>query len=86
MSPSHSAGSERPEPQQGLPEDVPPNPWSESGIGTDVIAYLLAGPMVFGVPAWFLDRRYDLPLVLALAIVAGMTMSMYVIWLRYGRQ
>lgn len=60
------------------PEPMPPM-W-------DALAYVLAGPLVFGLPAYLLDRWLGTSWVVLLGILLGMTVSLYLVWVRYGRQ
>lgn len=53
-------------------------------LGATVIAYLLTGPAVFGAIGWGLDQLLGTGFVLVIGILAGMALSLYVIWLRYG--
>jgi len=53
-------------------------------LGATVIAYLLTGPVVFGAIGFGLDHLLDTGFIVVLGILAGMALSLYVIWLRYG--
>ncbi|MFC7489527.1 MULTISPECIES: hypothetical protein [unclassified Knoellia] len=53
-------------------------------LGATVIAYLLTGPAVFGAIGWGLDQLLGTGFILVIGILAGMALSLYVIWLRYG--
>lgn len=57
----------------------------QTDLANAVIAYLLAGPAGFGVLGWVLDRVLDTEFLLPVGVVLGMVLSMYVIWVRYGR-
>lgn len=57
----------------------------QTDLANAVIAYLLAGPAGFGVVGWLLDRWLDTWFLLPIGVVLGMGLSMYVIWLRYGK-
>ena len=54
-------------------------------LATAVIAYLLAGPAGFGLLGWLLDALIGTEFLLPVGVVLGMVLSMYVIWVRYGR-
>lgn len=56
-----------------------------NGEATSVTAYLLAGPLAFGAIGYGLDRLMGLrgPL-LAVGVIVGVALALYVIWLRYG--
>lgn len=47
-------------------------------------AYLLSGPLVYGGLGWLLDSWFGTPFLLPVGIVAGMALSVYLIWFRYG--
>lgn len=53
-------------------------------LGATVIAYLLTGPAVFGAIGFGLDRLLGTGFIVVLGILAGMALSLYTIWLRYG--
>ena len=53
-------------------------------LGATVIAYLLTGPAVFGAIGWGLDTLLGTGFLVVVGILAGMALSLYVIWLRYG--
>lgn len=58
----------------------------EHSMGTSVLSYLLAGPILFGGIAWLVGRWVGLEWLSAVGILAGMGMSIYIIWVRYGTQ
>lgn len=83
---SHRAAAERwpalqPEPVR---EEEVVGMAGETYVGTAVVAYLLAGPILFGGAAWLAGRLLDLEWLVAVGILLGMALSMYIIWLRYG--
>ena len=51
---------------------------------TNVISRLLAGPAVFGLAGFGLDRWLGTPFFLPVGLIGGMALAIYVIWLRYG--
>lgn len=62
-----------------------PHPAAQAdAMGSTVLAYLITGPVLFGAVGWFLDRALGLTLFVVLGILAGMALSLYTIWLRYG--
>lgn len=84
---SHQAGRElwpalRPEPVRE--EDVV-GMAAETHLGTAVLSYLLSGPILFGGLAWLVGRVTGLDWLVAVGVLAGMALSMYIIWLRYGK-
>lgn len=83
---SHRAGAERwpalkPEPVQ---EDQVVGMAAETYVGSAVLSYLLAGPFLLGAVAWLAGRALGLDWLVAVGVLAGMALSMYIIWLRYG--
>ena len=62
-----------------------PNPTAQAdAMGSTVLAYLITGPILFGVIGWLVDRWLDVTGFIAVGILAGMGLSLYIIWLRYG--
>lgn len=53
--------------------------------GTDVTAYLLAGPASLGLIGYGLDRWLGTSFGVPVGIVAGLLLSLYIVWVRYGR-
>ncbi|GAB3586061.1 hypothetical protein [Calidifontibacter terrae] len=49
-----------------------------------VTSYLISGPLMLGGVGWLLDHWLDTGFLLPVGILAGMALSMYVIWVRYG--
>jgi F0F1-type ATP synthase assembly protein I len=60
--------------------------FSADQTSASVIAYLVTGPALFGGLGWLLDRWLGTGFIVLLGMLAGMAMSLYVIWLRYGTQ
>ncbi|MEI2826149.1 MAG: hypothetical protein V9F04_06910 [Dermatophilaceae bacterium] len=54
-------------------------------VASTVIAYLITGPAMMGGLGWLVDRWLGTSFVVGVGIIAGMIMSVYVIWVRYGR-
>ncbi len=62
-----------------------PHPGAQAdAMGSTVLAYLITGPVLFGALGWLLDRALGLTFFIVLGILAGMALSLYTIWLRYG--
>ncbi|WP_435203192.1 AtpZ/AtpI family protein [Janibacter sp. GS2] len=62
-----------------------PNPTAQAdAMGSTVLAYLITGPLLFGGLGWLVDRWLGVTLFVAVGILAGMGLSLYIIWLRYG--
>jgi ATP synthase protein I len=89
--PAEEQGPARGEPHTPIPsphggtEAHVPGVARQTDLGNAVIAYLIAGPMTFGGLGWLLDRVLDTRFLLPVGVVLGMVLSLYVIWLRYGR-
>lgn len=56
----------------------------ETEAATGVTAYLLAGPLTFGGIGYGLDRWLGTTWIVAVGILSGVALAIYVIWLRYG--
>ncbi|MGL5865321.1 MAG: hypothetical protein ACRCYX_05520 [Dermatophilaceae bacterium] len=63
-------------------QDVPPQP---DAMGATVTAYLLTGPVCGGALGYALDLLIDARFFIVIGLLAGMALSIYTIWLRYGR-
>lgn len=62
-----------------------PSPTARAdALGATVLAYLITGPVVFGGLGYGLDRLLGTGFLVVVGILAGMALSLYVIWLRYG--
>jgi hypothetical protein len=61
----------------------PDGPVPESA-AWNVLSYLLAGLVGFGLPAWFLDRWLGTTWIVGVGILAGTAVAMTTIWFRYG--
>lgn len=67
-------------------EKLAPLPAGE-GLVWSVIGTLISGPVVWGLAGGFLDRRLDsAPLYLALGLILGFVLSMYIVYMRFGRE
>jgi ATP synthase protein I len=73
-----------PSPHGGTEPHVP-GVARQTDLGNAVIAYLLGGPLTFGGIGWLLDLALGTSFLLPVGVVVGMVLSLYVIWLRYGR-
>ena len=66
--------------------DREPSPsFQADAMGATMIAYLVTGPALFGGLGWLVDRLLGLGVFTPVGVLLGMTLSLYVIWLRYGR-
>lgn len=50
----------------------------------NALAYVLAGPLTFGPLGWALDHWLGTTYVLPVSLLAGMVLSLYYVWFRYG--
>lgn len=67
-------------------EGTGPSPtFQADAMGSTIIAYLLSGPALFGGLGWLLSEWLGTTFFLPVGILLGMALSLYVIWLRYGR-
>jgi F0F1-type ATP synthase assembly protein I len=69
--PDYSGGSRRDEP---VPEAAA---WN-------VMAYLLAGILGFGLPGWLLDLWLGTSWLLLVGLLLGMAVALTTVWFRYG--
>jgi hypothetical protein len=58
----------------------------ETVVMYNALAYVLAGPLTFGPVGWGLDQLLGTSFLLPLGILAGMALSLYLVWFRYGSQ
>lgn len=52
----------------------------------NVVSYLISGPVMFGGIGWALDRWLGTEFLVPVGILAGMAVSLYLVWFRYGTQ
>lgn len=57
---------------------------SQTDAAVGVTSYLFAGPLCFGGIGYGLDRWLGTHAFVAVGVLIGMALSLYVIWLRYG--
>ena len=74
-------GTSRPAPPPG--STPPENPVGEAAAWT-VLSYLITGPLLYGGLGWLLDRWLGTQFLVAVGIVGGMALSLYVVYVRYG--
>lgn len=48
------------------------------------VAYLISGPAIYGGIGWLLDVWLGTSWLVGVGIVAGMALSLYLVWFRYG--
>lgn len=56
------------------------------GDATSLLAYLIAGPAVYGGIGYLVDQWLGTRFGVGIGILLGMALSLYVVWLRYGRR
>jgi ATP synthase protein I len=69
----------------GSEESGPSPTFQADAMGATVIAYLVTGPAVFGGIGWLLAQWLGISAPIPVGILLGMALSLYIIWLRYGR-
>ena len=52
----------------------------------NVVSYLITGPVMFGAVGFGLDHWVGTTWLVAVGIVGGMALSLYLVWFRYGTQ
>jgi F0F1-type ATP synthase assembly protein I len=76
--PSGSPGGP-PDPDAGHPRLEEAHMWN-------AVSYLISGPVLFGGIGWALDRWLGTAFLVPVGILAGMAVSLYLVWFRYGTQ
>jgi hypothetical protein len=76
----------RPEPQTPLQKADAGHERLEETRMWNVVSYLITGPAMFGLIGWGLDSLLGTSWIVAVGIVGGMALSLYLIWFRYGTQ
>jgi ATP synthase protein I len=49
-----------------------------------VLSYLITGPLLYGGLGWLLDLWLGTQWIVAVGIVGGMALSIYIVYVRYG--
>lgn len=62
------------------PADLPPS----EAAAWNAFSYLPAGLLMGGLAGWGLDRWLGTTWIIAVGLLAGVALSLYVIWVRYG--
>lgn len=52
----------------------------------NVVSYLISGPVMFAGIGWALDGWLNVGVFVPIGILAGMALSLYLVWVRYGTQ
>lgn len=61
------------------------DPNAADRLGASVTAYLVTGPVLYAAIGGLADRWLGTGFLLPAGLLAGMAMSLYVVWLRYGK-
>jgi F0F1-type ATP synthase assembly protein I len=70
----------------GAPDPDAGHPRLEESRMWNVVSYLISGPVLFGGIGWALDRWLATAFFVPVGILAGMAVSLYLVWFRYGTQ
>jgi len=68
--------------RQPSPKPQPQGP----GDGYVIIAYLLSGMILWGGVGWLLDRWLKTEFLLLIGLLIGAAASVYLVYVRFGRQ
>ena len=68
--------------RQPSPKPQPQGP----GDGYVIIAYLLSGMILWGGVGWLVDRWLNTGLFVLVGLLIGAAASVYLVYVRYGRQ
>lgn len=88
-----SPPSGRPERPEERSEGRPPTPLEAADAGHprleesrmwNVVSYLISGPVLFGAAGLGLDHWLGTSWLVAVGILGGMALSLYLVWFRYG--
>jgi hypothetical protein len=70
----------------GPPDPDAGHPRLEESKMWNVVSYLISGPVTFGGVGWALDSWLNTGVFIPVGILAGMTVSLYLVWFRYGTE
>lgn len=56
----------------------------EAGTGNAALSYVLAGPLLYGGLGWVADHFLGTIFIMPLGVVAGLALSVFVIYKRFG--
>jgi F0F1-type ATP synthase assembly protein I len=73
-----------PDPSPGPPPDKREYARSENA-AWNITGYLLAGPIAWGGIGWLIDRWLGTEAFLPIGLTLGLGLSIYMVWVRYGR-
>lgn len=60
------------------------HPRLEESRAWNAMSYLITGPVLFGLAGWGLDSWLGTSWLVPVGILAGMAVSLYLVWFRYG--
>ena len=84
----HSGSSEPPQPSRPAESDADEEQRQfnlrEQNAAWKAVAYLITGPLIYGGLGALLDHWLGTSWLVAVGIVGGMALSLYLIWFRYG--
>jgi F0F1-type ATP synthase assembly protein I len=72
--------------RDGLPDPDAGHPRLEEARMWNVVSYLISGPVMFGGIGWALDGWLNTGFFVPVGILAGMAVSLYLVWVRYGTE
>lgn len=61
-------------------------PGMTESVGVSALSYLLSGPVVFALIGYGLDLWLHVSFLVPIGLLAGMALSIYLIWFRYGAE
>lgn len=61
-------------------------PGMTESVGVSALSYLLSGPVVFALIGYGLDVLLHTGVMVPIGLLAGMALSIYLIWFRYGSE
>lgn len=74
------------EPNQGKKPPIPPQGIQGEGQAWSIVSYILSGLLFWGGVGWLIDRWLGTTFFLLIGLLVGASASLYLVWLRYGRQ
>jgi hypothetical protein len=72
------------EPGAGPPDPDAGHPGMQQSPEWDALGTVISGPVVFGGAGWLLDHWLGTGFLVAVGILGGMALSLYLLWFRYG--
>lgn len=72
--------------RSGPPDPDAGHPRLAESVAWNTVSYLISGPVLGGLAGWGLDSWLGTAFLLPVGILAGMALSLYLVWFRYGTQ